>query len=67
MIAVSESGNVAVLLVGGHHGAITLARRIADALGASLAITTAGDDRGGVLLDEPPAGWRLPIRRPRSV
>ena len=25
----------------------------------SLAITTAGDDRWGIPLDEPPAGWRL--------
>ena len=59
VIAVAESGNVAVPLVGGHHGAITLARQVADVVGASLAITTAGDDRWGIPLDEPPAGWRL--------
>ncbi|MGB0517047.1 MAG: precorrin-3B C(17)-methyltransferase [Candidatus Puniceispirillaceae bacterium] len=59
VIAVAESGNVAVPLVGGHHGAITLARQVADAVGANLAITTAGDDRWGIPLDEPPAGWRL--------
>ena len=59
VIAVAESGNVAVPLVGGHHGAITLARQAAKAVGASLAITTAGDDRWGIPLDEPPAGWRL--------
>ncbi len=59
VIAVAESGNVAVPLVGGHHGAITLARQVADAVGANHAITTAGDDRWGIPLDEPPAGWRL--------
>ncbi|MCH2555549.1 MAG: cobalamin biosynthesis protein, partial [SAR116 cluster bacterium] len=59
VIAVAENGNVAVPLVGGHHGAITLARQVADVVGASLAITTAGDDRWGIPLDEPPAGWRL--------
>ena len=59
VIAVAENGNVAVPLVGGHHGAITLAQQVADAVGASLAITTAGDDRWGIPLDEPPAGWRL--------
>ncbi|MEC7236926.1 MAG: cobalamin biosynthesis protein, partial [Pseudomonadota bacterium] len=59
VIAVAEGGGVAVPLVGGHHGAITLARRVADAVGATLAITTAGDDRWGIPLDEPPSGWRL--------
>ena len=34
-------------------------QQVADAVGANLAITTAGDDRWGIPLDEPPAGWRL--------
>jgi len=59
VIAVAESGRVAVPLVGGHHGAITLARRVSEAIDADLAITTAGDGRWGLSLDEPPSGWRL--------
>lgn len=62
VIAVAETGQVAVPLVGGHHGAITLARQVSDAIGADLAITTAGDDRWGLSLDEPPTGWRLANR-----
>ena len=62
VIAVAESGQVVVPLVGGHHGAITLARQVSDAIGADLAITTAGDDRWGLSLDEPPTGWRLANR-----
>ena len=67
MIAVAESGNVAVPLVGGHHGAITLARQVADAVGANLAITTAGDDRWGIRWTNHRQAGGLPIRRPRSV
>jgi len=59
VIAVAESGQVVVPLVGGHHGAITLARQVAEQLDAELALTTAGDGRWQVSLDEPPQGWRL--------
>ena len=48
-----------VPLLGGHRGANRLARRIAEALGAVAAVTTAGDVGLGVALDEPPAGWAL--------
>src|SRR5262249_24437180 len=59
VVAVAEDGRSAVPLLGGHHGANDLARRIADALGGQAAITTAGDLRLGLALDAPPPGWRL--------
>jgi cobalt-precorrin 5A hydrolase / precorrin-3B C17-methyltransferase len=59
VVAVAEDGSVAVPLLGGHHGANELARRIAAALDATAAITTAGDLRHGVALDAPPPGWRV--------
>jgi len=59
VVAVSDDGGVVVPLLGGHRGANRLAARIADALGAVSAVTTAGDVAMGVALDEPPRGWRL--------
>ncbi len=59
VIAVAEDSSAVVPLLGGHHGANDLARRIGVALGVAPAITTAGDLRFGVALDAPPAGWRL--------
>lgn len=59
VIAVGEDGSVVVPLLGGHHGAHALARTIAAELGAAAAITTAGDLRFGVALDDPPEGWTL--------
>ena len=59
VIAVAEDGGSVVPLLGGHHGANELARRIAAALGGHAAVTTAGDLRFGIGIDEPPAGWRL--------
>jgi cobalt-precorrin 5A hydrolase / precorrin-3B C17-methyltransferase len=45
--------------LGGHHGANDLARRIAPRSAYAPAITTAGDLRFGVALDDPPEGWTL--------
>ncbi len=59
VLSVSEDGASVVPLLGGHHGANELARTIADVCGGFPAITTAGDVRFGVALDEPPAPWRL--------
>jgi cobalt-precorrin 5A hydrolase/precorrin-3B C17-methyltransferase len=59
VVCVSEDGSAVVPLLGGHHGANILARRIGELLNAKPAITTAGDLRFGVALDEPPGGWRL--------
>jgi cobalt-precorrin 5A hydrolase/precorrin-3B C17-methyltransferase len=59
VVAMAEDGSVAVPLLGGHRGANALARALADALGCIAAITTAGDLRLGVALDEVPPGWRI--------
>lgn len=59
VIAVAEDGSVVVPLLGGHRGANRLARQVADELGVSAAVTTAGDVALGTALDDPPPGWRL--------
>jgi cobalt-precorrin 5A hydrolase / precorrin-3B C17-methyltransferase len=59
VVAVAVDGSVAVPLVGGHHGANALARAVAALTGGIAAITTAGDLRLGLALDEPPPGWRI--------
>ena len=59
VLAVSVDGSVIVPLLGGHRGANTLATKLASALEAVPAITTAGDIGLGVALDQPPKGWRL--------
>ena len=59
VVAVSEDGAFVVPLLGAHRGGVDLARRIAAAIGASAAVTTAGDRRFGVALDDPPKGWTL--------
>ncbi len=59
VLAVAEDGSSVVPILGGHHGANDLARVIATALGAHAAITTAGDLKFGVALDQPPDGYAL--------
>ncbi len=59
VIAVAEDGSVIVPLLGGHHGANDLAREIATIVDGVAAITTAGDLKFGVALDQPPEGWVL--------
>ncbi len=59
VLAIAEDGTAVVPLLGGHRGANDLARRLAEVLGGTAAITTAGDRRFGVALDAPPDGWRL--------
>jgi cobalt-precorrin 5A hydrolase/precorrin-3B C17-methyltransferase len=59
VVAVAEDGSVAVPLLGGHCGANRLARRIADTLACPAAITTAGDARFQLALDDPPPGWHV--------
>ena len=59
VVAVAEDGGAAVPLLGGHAGANALARAIAAATGGVAAVTTAGDVRLGLALDEPPTGWRV--------
>ena len=59
VVAVAEDGSVVVPLLGGHHGANDLARRIAGIVDGFAAVTTAGDLALGVALDAPPPGWVL--------
>ena len=59
VVALAEDGSVAVPLLGGHRGANALARALAEMSGGIAAITTAGDLRLGVALDETPPGWRI--------
>lgn len=59
VVALAEDGSVAVPLLGGHHGANAIARALAADLGGVAAITTAGDLRLGLALDERPPGWRI--------
>lgn len=59
VLAVAETGASVVPLLGGHAGANRLARTLAEALGGAAAITTAGDARFAVALDDPPPGWVL--------
>ena len=59
LLAVSPDGASVVPLLGGHHGANRLARKLAEALSGHAAITTAGDVALGLALDEPPEGWRV--------
>ncbi|MGZ8362202.1 MAG: precorrin-2 C(20)-methyltransferase, partial [Allosphingosinicella sp.] len=59
VLAVAEDASVVVPLLGGHRGANAIARAIADATGAVAAVTTGGDLRYGLALDDPPPGWRV--------
>lgn len=59
VLAVAPDGSSVVPLLGGHHGANELSRRLAAALDCHAAITTAGDLKLGVALDEPPPGWHV--------
>ncbi len=59
VVAVSDDGASVVPLLGGHHGANDLARTIATALDAHAAVTTAGDVKFGIALDQPPGDYVL--------
>jgi cobalt-precorrin 5A hydrolase / precorrin-3B C17-methyltransferase len=59
VIAVAEDGSSAVPLLGGHHGANDLARKIAAITGGHAAITTASEVRFEAAFDEPDRGYTL--------
>lgn len=59
VIALAEDGSTAVPLLGGHHGANELARRIATLSGGHAAVTAASDVRFGFALDDPAPGFVL--------
>lgn len=59
VLVVSPDGNQIVPLLGGHHGANHMASELSRLLGGNAAITTASDNKLGISLDEPPAGYVL--------
>ena len=59
VIALAEDGSSVVPLLGGHHGANELARRIATLCGGHAAVTTASEVRFGFALDDPAPGFVL--------
>jgi cobalt-precorrin 5A hydrolase/precorrin-3B C17-methyltransferase len=59
VLAMADDGSVVIPLLGGHHGANALARDLANITDAVAAISTTGDLRLGVSLDEPPAPFVL--------
>lgn len=59
VLAVAEDGSAVVPLLGGLNGVNNLARQIASVLDVKPAITTTGDIRFGIALEDPPAGYRL--------
>jgi cobalt-precorrin 5A hydrolase / precorrin-3B C17-methyltransferase len=59
VVAIAEDGSVAVPLLGGHRGANRLAVAVVAALGGKAALTTAGDIRFDLALDDPPDGFVL--------
>ncbi|MEI2579236.1 precorrin-3B C(17)-methyltransferase [Scytonema sp. PRP1] len=59
VIAVAEDGSAVVPLLGGLNGVNNLARQIASVLDVKPAITTTGDIRFGIALEDPPAGYHL--------
>jgi len=63
VLAVAEDASAVVPLLGGHSGANALAREIARELGIAAAVTTTGDLRHGIGVDDPPAGWTVANRK----
>jgi cobalt-precorrin 5A hydrolase / precorrin-3B C17-methyltransferase len=59
VLAVAEDGSAVVPLLGGLNGVNDLARQIAAGLNVKAAITTTGDVRFGMVLENPPPGYSL--------
>ncbi len=59
VLAVSDTGDMVVPLLGGHHGANDMARLLAAHLNGQAAITTASDLHFKIALDNPPADLHL--------
>ncbi len=59
VVALAEDGSSVVPLLGGHHGANDLARRIALLCNGHAAVTTASEVRLGLALDDPAPGFVL--------
>ncbi|HYC15200.1 MAG TPA: precorrin-3B C(17)-methyltransferase, partial [Stellaceae bacterium] len=59
VVAMAADGSAAVPLLGGHHGANSLARAAAGITGGFAAVTTASEVGLGLALDAPPPYWRV--------
>lgn len=59
VLALSEDGKMIVPLLGGHHGGNAMANELATFLDGTAALTTAGETRFNIALDQPPEGLRL--------
>ena len=59
VLALAEDGSAIIPLLGGHHGANSIAKTIAHNLNIKAAVTTASDCQLGIALDDPPDGWIL--------
>ncbi|AKG19987.1 precorrin-3B C(17)-methyltransferase [Calothrix sp. 336/3] len=59
VLAIAEDGSAIVPLLGGLNGVNHLARKIGEVLHVSPAITTTGDIRFGMALEDPPPGYYL--------
>ena len=59
VLVISEDGQSVIPLLGGHSGANNLAKIFSKTLKVKSSITTAGDTRFGVALDNPPVGWQV--------
>lgn len=66
VLALSEDGSFCVPLLGGHHGGNQLADLISDACQGQAVVTTAGDCRYRMMLDNPPPGWRVAAKESLS-
>jgi cobalt-precorrin 5A hydrolase / precorrin-3B C17-methyltransferase len=59
VLAIAEDGSAVVPLLGGLNGVNDLARKIAAVLAVNPAITTTGEVRFGLVLENPPPGYHL--------
>ncbi|MBL8906549.1 MAG: precorrin-3B C(17)-methyltransferase [Rhizobiales bacterium] len=59
VVSVTSDGRFVIPLLGLNHGAVALAARIAEAIGATRAGGAATEARFGIALDDPPTGYRL--------
>ena len=59
ILCAREDGRVFIPVIGGHRGGNAMAKTLAELTGGNALITTASDQTFDLILDEPPAGWRL--------
>ena len=67
VVCIDESLRHAIALLGGHHGANTLAERVAELLGCTPVITTASDTAGTQALDSYGADLGFTIENPDQL